>query len=328
MALKIAPADSGAQSIGGLSPRRGALRQLWRLGAWGGAAAVALVAVAFVSRTQVGEQRIQLALANASESGRAGVVAALPPRSQASTPASDAETQRLAEAVRKLTADRDRLMARIASLERNIDDMTGSIKAAAQANEAAASVKPPVAETTAAPVVSAPKSVESKTAESKTVESKSVEPNPVEPKPLEPMSAAEPMAFPPGPHAAAALAPAPFEPVLVPLPPVRIAMAQPSEAAMPAEPFKPEFGIDLGTGATLDALRAHWAAVKANFGPLLVGLRPLASPRKLRAGGTDYRLVAGPVQDVAAAVRLCARFAGGRTACRPARFDGEQLAVQ
>ena len=142
------------------------------------------------------------------------------------------------------------------------------------------------------------------------------------------MAAAEPMAFPPGPHTAAALAPAPFEPVLVPLPPVRIAMAQPSETAVPAAPFKPEFGIDLGTGATLDALRAHWAAVKANFGPLLVGLHPLASPRKLRAGGIDYRLVAGPVQDVAAAVRLCARFAGGRICCRPAKFDGEQLAVQ
>jgi hypothetical protein len=142
------------------------------------------------------------------------------------------------------------------------------------------------------------------------------------------LTAAEPMAFPPGPHAAAALAPAPFEPVLVPLPPVRIAAAQPSETAVPAEPVRPEIGIDLGGGATLEALRAHWAAVKANFGPLLVGLHPLAAPRKLHSGAINYRLIAGPVQDVVAATRLCARFAGGRAVCRPARFDGEQLALQ
>ena len=77
------------------------MRQFWRLCAWGGAAAVALVAVAFVSRTQVGEQRIQLALANASEVRQRGIFATLPSSSQASTPASDAETQRLAEVVRK-----------------------------------------------------------------------------------------------------------------------------------------------------------------------------------------------------------------------------------
>ena len=40
--------------------------------------------------------------------------------------------------VRTLTADRDRLNARLASLEHNLDDMTGSIKTVMRANAAVA----------------------------------------------------------------------------------------------------------------------------------------------------------------------------------------------
>jgi hypothetical protein len=40
----------------------------------------------------------------------------------------EAETQRLADAVRVLTADRQQLVARIGTLERNLEDITGSIK--------------------------------------------------------------------------------------------------------------------------------------------------------------------------------------------------------
>ncbi len=51
--------------------------------------------------------------------------------------ANDAEQRRLSDAVRELSADRDRLQARLASLERNLDDVTGSIP------PAAANPKPP-----------------------------------------------------------------------------------------------------------------------------------------------------------------------------------------
>src|SRR5205085_6420454 len=39
------------------------------------------------------------------------------------------EARRLSEAVRVLAADRDRLLSRVAVLERNLDDVTGSIPA-------------------------------------------------------------------------------------------------------------------------------------------------------------------------------------------------------
>jgi hypothetical protein len=111
----------------------------------------------------------------------------------------------------------------------------------------------------------------------------------------------------------------------VPLPPVRVAVAPSSELAA-ASPAKPEFGIDLGGAATLEALRIHWAAMKAAYGPLLAGLRPVASPRPRQPAGVDYRLVMGPLPNVAAAAQLCARIPVTRTGCRPAKFDGTSLA--
>jgi hypothetical protein len=107
----------------------------------------------------------------------------------------------------------------------------------------------------------------------------------------------------------------------VPMPPVRTATASPDTT----EPAKLEFGIDLGGAATLEVLNARWAAVKANFGPLLTGLHPLAAHDQ-RPGVTGYRLVIGPVANPAAGMQLCARFVTARVTCRTAKFDGEQLA--
>ena len=80
-------------------------------------------------------------------------IAALPPRVVVDVE----ETRRLEDAVRKLAADRDRLKERIASLERNFDDMTGSIKTVMLANTAAQAVKEAPKEMAApAPAVAAP----------------------------------------------------------------------------------------------------------------------------------------------------------------------------
>jgi hypothetical protein len=136
------------------------------------------------------------------------------------------------------------------------------------------------------------------------------------------------------PAATAAAAPAPPAPPPaqsgtpatepVPLPPVRMAAAPANEAATEPQ-AKLEFGIDLGGASTLDVLGARWSAVKANFGPLLTGLHPLAAHDN-RPGSTAYRLVVGPVANPAAAMQLCVRFAAARVTCRATKFDGEQLA--
>ena len=110
----------------------------------------------------------------------------------------------------------------------------------------------------------------------------------------------------------------------VPLPPVRVAVA--NEAAEPA-PGKGEFAIDLGGAASIETLRALWTSLKTNHGPLLAGLRPLVAQHPKQPSGVTYRLVAGPLANAEEAARLCARFPALRTGCHPAKFSGAQLAA-
>ena len=100
--------------------RRFDMRELWRVGLWGVAAVAAVtMAVAAAASTQ-GKQRIVLAYMQIR-----GLADASPP--QTARTADRDELRRLAETVRVLTGDRDRVLARISTLERNVDDMTGSI---------------------------------------------------------------------------------------------------------------------------------------------------------------------------------------------------------
>ena len=299
MAIEIAPVTSGLTSgqppETGLPPklkRQSDKRALWRLCGWGGTAALALTALAVTTQTEIGNQRLQLALAAESPAARPTVVVEAPPR----PPEPDAKTLALEAQVRALAADRDRLTVRIAGLERNLEDMTGSIK-----KQAALASQPPAPAPSVQNVASAPPTIA----------------------PLAMPASAEtaaPWATTSQPPAAAPTL------VTVPMPPTRTAAAPTVEPAT-EPPRRSELGVDLGGGATLDILNARWAAVKANFGPLLTGLHPLAAHDR-RPGSVDMRLLVGPVPNAAAAAQLCARFAAARVTCRPAKFDGEQLAAR
>src|ERR1041384_6115204 len=102
--------------------------QLARLGVWISLATPAVIAVFLVARTETGIRRVAtlLAPAEAARTSKAPQLANRPSDEES-------EQRRLAEAVRALTADRDRLAARLTVLERNLDEVTGSIppKAAA-----------------------------------------------------------------------------------------------------------------------------------------------------------------------------------------------------
>jgi hypothetical protein len=110
----------------------------------------------------------------------------------------------------------------------------------------------------------------------------------------------------------------------VPLPPARVAAAAQASEPEPAPANPVEFGLDLGGAATIDGVHQRWITVKANFGPLLNGMYPVAAHER-RTGSTGYRLVVGPLPNSAAASSLCAHFTAARTACRSAKFDGEQI---
>jgi len=278
-----------------LNRRRNFYTLIWLFG-WGSAAAVALVVLAFTSQTKNASERIR-SIFVASEPT---AVAQMPPR----VAQLESETEQLVAQVRALSADRDRLAGRIALLESTLDDMTGAIKRQADATAAALAK--------AAPAVQSP-------------------PVPTPPVTARVAPAAEPTAAPQAP----ALVSAPTIAAVKSVAPTQKPADDPSlaaraPAASPAEPSPPttanEFALDLGGATTVDGIRQRWVSVKANFGPLLSGMRPLAAKER-RQGSAGYRLVVGPLPNAPTAAALCAHFTAARVACRSTRFEGEEFAI-
>jgi hypothetical protein len=291
-------------------PEMGPLREngaLWRLSIWGGAATVAVAAALLILNTDIGIDRIVQALSRATPEKQIALEDALFKRVEAQRAE---ETRRLEARIRELATDREKLNARVATLEQNFGDLTGSIKrdlAAVAATALAAKPEmPPQAAMppqTPTPVLAAPPATAAPTTNA-------------------PVSA--PMKPEPAPQAQAPDA-APAQPpqvVNVPMPPARVAAA--TTQAVPEEPRKPELGIDLGGARTMEILQARWVAVKANFGPLIEGLRPLAGYDD-RPGIIPHRLIVGPLPNGAAAAQLCSRFAASKVPCRPTNYAGERL---
>jgi hypothetical protein len=99
------------------------------------------------------------------------------------------------------------------------------------------------------------------------------------------------------------------------------------EAIRTAEPTRGEFGLDLGPGTTVEALRGQWTTIRAQHGAVLDGLRPLVAVRE--AGGAfELRLIVGPLANAPAAARLCAVIGATGRPCQPAAFEGQRLALR
>jgi hypothetical protein len=256
------------------------VRRAWRLGAWSAITVLCVAAAVIAAYTETGARRLAL--------GDAPLIPSAAPPS-----APDMESRRLADAVRALTADRDRLAARVTALERNLDDVTGSIpnrtgsERGGALNPGASPLPPALA-------------------------------------PAPPVSATPPPVV---------VAPAP--------PPVRAPLQAPVVSRPPASPpmaadatatgsiaTRTEFGIDLGTAATVEGLRNLWTAIKGTQAPLLEGLRPVVAVRDgAKPGALELRLVAGPLANAGVAARLCAALADAGLTCAPAVFDGQRLAL-
>jgi len=248
------------------------VRKAWRLGAWSGIAILCVAAAVVAAYTETGTRRLAAgdppATANAAASS-----------------ASDSETRRLADVVRALAADRDRLAARVSALERNLDDVTGSIsnRPGSEAGRPGASPLPP-----------------------------SLAPAP-------PVTAAAPPSIATVPASPPARTP---QVSTVSRPITADAAATGSTAT------RTEFGIDLGTAATVEGLRNLWTSIKDTQAPLLEGLRPVVAVRDgAKPGSLELRLVAGPLANAGVAAKLCAALADAGLTCAPAVFDGQRLAL-
>jgi len=274
---------------------------------WAGIAAVALGVAALAAQSQTGTQRLAVI------SGRdPGAMAQHPPApSRQAEPAArpaepDAETRRLAEAVRQLAADRDRLLGRIEALERNLD-VTGSIPrddGATRDNAAreSAAAAPPSAAPTLPP-------------------GWSLVPNTIPPAAGVPAIPAPNANALPGGSAGQAPATAPGV--------VATSGLSGSEQAAGSVATKTEFGVDIGGGPTFDGVRALWASVRTTRPALFDGLRPVVAVREGgKSGGLELRLVVGPLSNAGAAARLCASLMAAGLACQPAVFDGQRFALR
>lgn len=326
-------------------PELGPLRDnsvLWRVSMWGGAATVAVAAALLITQTDIGSGRLVEALAQ-------------PKTAPAQTAGNDEllkrveaqrveETRQLEARIRELSADRERLNARLASLEQNFTDITGSIKRdlaivaataptarpVPEARPAAPVLSPPPTATPAEPRADAPK-VEAK-AEAKVEAKPEQKPEPkVEAKPeVKPEAKPEAKADPASaakPETATSSAEAPAQ-AAVPMPPARVAaLAPPAAEAATDATRKSQLGVEIGGARSMEILNARWAAVKANFGPLIEGLSPLVRHDN-RPGIVPYRLIVGPLPNGAAAAELCTRLHASKVACRTTPFTGDKFATQ
>jgi hypothetical protein len=240
------------------------------------AAAGSLAAVAFASTTTIGIDRLMQATGQLQE-------AIYQTGNKPLRPLDGREGQRLVEAVRLLTEERDRLLTRIGAVEQQVESITGSVARVSKVAEAAS------------------KAAEAAAAERATSA-------------LLPLSAD---------------APAANEPTAS----VNSAAAGPAgevtqELSASAIAGKSEFGLDIGGGTTIEALRVVWAKSRQQHASSLEGLRPIVHLRENRRGGTvELRLLAGPLPSAVAAAKICAKLNAVGAACRPAVFDGQRLAA-
>jgi hypothetical protein len=244
----------------GETPRLFAIKGLGRLALWGGATAATLLLAVISSRSEVGMQRLALALHGPA---------------QPSAPQFDAqaETRKLVEAVRGLAADNDQIKTRVASVESDMDGITGSVsKEIEAANASRREADGPTVAATAA-------------------------------------------------LTATMVKPTIAQPVLLAAPAIVDAATVDSPQA--------QYGVDIGSGLTIPALRARWEVLRSAHPDLFAGLQPIVSVKEIpHANRIELRLVVGPLALPAEAVQLCSALVPFGLFCQPAMFDGQKLALR
>jgi hypothetical protein len=267
-----------------------------RLMSWATAAAIALGVAVLVSLTPTGSQRIGTAVA--ALAGRE-----VRPPAQLAARQAEIENDRrsLNEALRLLASDRDRLMTRVGSIERNLDDITGSIKSQMAARPMPETDSLQESNFDALPAITA------RTSPAKRADLPDWLANVPEPWPS-PSSAME---FAPGPPS--------------PAPSMRVSALPGAQPMAPTVVSRTEFGVDIGSGSDLDQVRMLWTAAKARYGRMFGNLRPIVVRQEDRAGNPDYRLVVGPLANASAAARLCATLGAADAVCSTRPYQGERL---
>jgi hypothetical protein len=325
-------------------------RALWRLGSWGAASVGAVIVAILAAQSSIGWRRDQVAAADLTRQAQ---------QIQSVAKESQNETRRLASAIDTLNGDRDRLYSRITVLEQGLDSVTGAIArqtaVATAPQPAPAMTEPQAAPQTAAPApaVASVTTTAAKTADkpktdlgnpapgSATVPSVGSEAaNAPAATPATPLMASKSLMAPPDAAAgkliqseapARAVTAAPISEVVAMAPPA----GEPEPDASEAAPTRlavqrTEFGVDVGSANSIGGLRALWRGLlKSRSNAALATLRPIIVIREGSGGlGMQLRLVAGPLDDAAAAAKICAGLIENERPCETTVFDGQRLAMK
>lgn len=319
---------------------------LLRTVVWGLTASGALAVAVLAAQSQMGERRVAAATAPPPIAAQGEAVREAANQAVLRAFEAEREAKRLADTVRALEADRDKLAGRLAKLEGHIEDLTGSVATIQAAKRTPAgselgdlmAVPPSAAVGTFRPQNGTPTAA-------------------ADPRTLPPIESPDTVTTATVPPAVAS---APEEPVAVSvagtvagMPPSEIPLPRPNPnaqtlaaraaalrsettASTPAPapaPAAPEagsrFAIEIGGPNSIDSLRGLWAKVRdSQAGEFLGEVKPAIA---LRDGGkpglVEMRLVAGPVASALAASRLCASVAIAGVACRATSYDGQMLAL-
>jgi hypothetical protein len=331
-------------------------RSLWQLGTWGVASVAAITLALYANQSSIGWRREQVAAADLARQAQ---------QIQSVAKESQNETRRLASAIDTLNSDRDRLYTRVTVLEQGLDSVTGAIARqsavasvqAAPASPAAADPQPPPAQNTPpapspAPAVSPVATTATAAPEKPRMDATAAQPspatassagqtapNPPVATPATPLVASKSIMAPPDAAASKLIEPekpvngvvkAPLPDVVAP-PPADDSGSDASEAA-PAKVAvqRTEFGVDVGSANSLGGLRALWRGLlKSRANAALTTLRPIVVIREGSNGlGMQLRLVAGPLDDAAAAAKICAGLITNERPCETTVFDGQRLATK
>jgi TolA-binding protein len=321
-------------------------RSLWRLASWGVGSVAAVVVAVMASQSSIGARRDQIASADLVRQSQ---------QIQSVAKDSQSEARRLASAIDTLNGDRDRLYSRVTVLEQGLDSVTGSI---ARQNSAAGSpqagpsplsapepqsaslLPPPVAAapaTTVAALTEKPRDVATRQPEQNSappaISSASADVKAPTAASATPLMPSRSMMAPPDPAAAK---------LIVPDQPPEIITAAPGPEAMAAAPEpalskasseiavqRTEFGVDLGGANSIEGLRGLWRALLRSNAAAMASLRPIIVVKERSNGlGMQLRLVAGPLNDAAAAAKICAVLIESERPCETSVFDGQRLAIK
>jgi hypothetical protein len=296
--LGRAPQQKNASVKKGPAQPSFTMQRLRRQALWGSAAIAALLIAVLSGRSEVGAQRAAIVLSSLNLSLPAGEAATPAASPKASRPfEAESAMRQLAQTVRGLADDRDRLMTRLAAVENNIDDLTGSISRQIEAAK------------TASPATLPPW------------------PNEEPPVPATPATIAA-LSTPVTPPTGSVLPPAPSAgaPAAAPSRPEAAAAGLPSAAA-PVPPST-AYGADIGSAFSVKGLHARWAGLHSAHPELFEGLRPSVTLRESsKSKRTELRLVVGPFASADAAAQLCTALVAFQQPCQPTMFDG-RLALQ